>query len=73
MYDESITLKYNYKKVKKDSKWGLLNQRDELITEIIFDSIEDFGYYFVFVELNGFKGFVGKRGEIIMCKVRIWI
>lgn len=70
MYEQVVNLKYDYKKVKLNNKWGLMNNREELITEIIFDDIKDFGYYFTFVELNGYKGFVGKRGETIMSKTR---
>lgn len=48
-------------RVKKNNKWGIINNRGEIILPVEYDEIEDF----YTLELNEFKVQIGKRSKIL--------
>ena len=49
----------------RDGKWGLINQRGELVVELQFDRVESFSEGLAQVERDGKWGLINTAGEIV--------
>ena len=68
MYSEIEGLNYEYIKVKRNGRWGLINTEGYQLLQTMYDSIETFGYsndQFL-VKSGGYYGVVDKDGQQIV-------
>jgi hypothetical protein len=52
--------------VKKDGKYGFLDENGKIAIALKFDKVELFLNGFAIIEMNGKKGFINKNGDIII-------
>lgn len=70
IYDDAVTWDgLVFISVKKDGKWGCINERNGLVVPFEYDYVDRFSSGLASVKRNGKYGFVNEKGEeVISCK-----
>ena len=67
--DEFYGFNYGFSRVKKNGKWGFIDEKGILICEIKYEKVSSFIYGRAAVKENGKWGFINKEGEPI-CEIK---
>ena len=63
IYDEVEDFRNGFAAVKRNGKWGFVNEKGEEMIPCNYDYVNDFEEGFARVEIDGKWGFVNKQGE----------